>query len=124
MSLRYETVYRVKINDNLGDPGFWNTRFQDLDLRMNSSEVQFSKIDAAVQEIISLGIARIDNTYQPLLNALQAQATAAQAQVDAVVLDVTTLESTTTTQLGALVTEAQSFVTTLEALGDIDGGTF
>jgi hypothetical protein len=71
MPSRYEPAYKVKRNDNLGDPDFWNKRFQDIDLRLAARELDGERIADAVTQLTSLALQRLNDTFLPLI--LEAQ---------------------------------------------------
>lgn len=73
MAPRYQQHYRIKIGDNLGSPDFWNPRFQDIDLRLVQVEGLNIRADVAVQQIIQLGIDRINATFDPLIAEAQSK---------------------------------------------------
>ena len=60
--------YKVRRADNLGDPDFWNKRFEDLDLRLAAAEQTGGKIDGAVAEIQSVALQRLNDTLTPIIN--------------------------------------------------------
>jgi hypothetical protein len=121
---RYSSLYVVKPGDNLGSASYWNPRFQDLDLRLNEVESFTSNIDDAAQQVIDAGIYRIDNTFQPALNALIAEIGTLSGSVaelqDTVIAD----QNNITVQLNALLSTAEGLVAELESLATIDGGAF
>lgn len=124
MTLRYETTYKLKPGDDLGDPIFWNSRLQDIDLRLNAAEGQFAKFDAGSQSIIDAGINRINTTLQPIITAAQNQVNDLAGQVASLQAQVLTDQGNLTAQLNSLLAQAQTLVANLESLGSIDGGTF
>lgn len=124
MTLRYDTFYKIKVGNNLGDPNFWNPILEDIDLRLNAAELQYAKFDSAAQSIIAAGIDRINNTLQPLINAQVTAVNNLAAQVAALNDSINSESGSTTAQLNALLAEAEAAVANLESLGVIDGGTF
>lgn len=70
MSRRIE-FYKVVKNDNLADPDYWNKRFEDIDLRLAAREDDADAINDAVNELESVGLARLNDTFTPLI--LEAQ---------------------------------------------------
>lgn len=124
MSLNFERFYKVKPNDDLGSSTFWNSRFQDIDLRLNAAESQFDKFDTASQAVIDAGILRINTTFQPLLDSLITQTNTTTAAVVALQNTVITDQDSITVQLNALLSQAQALVANLQSLGTIEGGTF
>jgi hypothetical protein len=122
--LRYQTTYIVKVNDDLGAPSYWNLRFQDIDIRLNSVETFAAASGAAAQEVIDAGIARIDNTLQPAINAALAEVATLTTSVNNLQGAVLTNENNALDALNALLTEANGIIANLESLGIVSGGTF
>jgi len=98
---RFE-FYRVKRGDNLADPGFWNGRFQDLDLRIHQNELYGKEISGAVDQITAAALARLNDTFTPAIIEVQHK-----------LADATTLTAEIRTLLEGLQNEQA-----------IDGGTF
>jgi hypothetical protein len=67
MSRRFETQYKTKRLDNLGDPEWHDRRWQDIDLRMHAREIDASKIDDAVDRMESVALARLNDTFSPII---------------------------------------------------------
>lgn len=67
MSRRFETNYRLKSGDNLGDPEFWNRRFEDLDRRVDSNETALDSVDAVADRIEATALQRLDLQITPLV---------------------------------------------------------
>jgi hypothetical protein len=65
---RFDEFYKVRQKANLGDPEFWNVRFQDLDLRLAARELDGGKIDGAVDTMISVALARLNDTFTPVVS--------------------------------------------------------
>src|SRR5262245_37138650 len=124
MALRFDHHYKIKQGDDLGDPLFWNTRLQDIDLRINALEAGYTKIATAPQELIGLGLDRINNTFQPLLNDLTNTVTSLQMQVTTLTDELNAESGTVTEQLNSIIAQASDLLAELEGLGTIDGGTF
>lgn len=66
MARRFDR-YRVKTRDNLGDPEFWNPRFEDIDLRLHASEEALKDIDAVADRVEGTAISRINEVVTPLV---------------------------------------------------------
>jgi hypothetical protein len=64
---RFEAFYKVLRGKNLGDPEFWNPRFEDLDLRLHARELDATRIDSAVDELIAVALQRLNDTFTPLI---------------------------------------------------------
>jgi hypothetical protein len=64
---RFEAFYKVLRGKNLGDPEFWNQRFEDLDLRLHARELDSTRIDSAVDELIAVALQRLNDTFTPLI---------------------------------------------------------
>lgn len=65
-SRRFEELYRVKARDDLGDPEFWNRRFNDIDLRVSQNEQALADLDAVADRVEGAALDRIDNVITPL----------------------------------------------------------
>ncbi|KRQ99282.1 hypothetical protein [Bradyrhizobium valentinum] len=63
---RYD-AYRIERNDNLAAPEFWNTRFQDIDLRLATRENDAERIDNAVDDLERVALQRLNDTFTPLI---------------------------------------------------------
>lgn len=124
MAFRFNTVYIVKINDDLGSATYWNTRFQDIDLRLNAVEIYAATINNAVDEITTLGIARINSDIQPAVNAIQANIATLATSVTSLQNTVISDQNNITSQLSALLVTAQTLIANLESLGTVADGTF
>lgn len=61
--------YRVARRDNLGDPDFWNRRFEDLDIRLHARELDGAKIDGAVDALTAVALQRLDDTFTPVVES-------------------------------------------------------
>jgi flagellar hook-basal body complex protein FliE len=122
--LNFARVYEVAAGDDLGSSTFWNQRFQDIDLRLNAVEAFTNVANDASDQIINAGIARINTSFQPLLNSLIVQVNETTTAVAALEATVVTDQNSVTAQLTALLAAAQGLVTNLEGLGTVDGGTF
>jgi hypothetical protein len=68
MARRFEEFYQIKKGDNLGDPEFWNRKLEDLDLRLAARELDGAAIAAAVEQLISVGLSRINDTFTPVID--------------------------------------------------------
>ncbi|PYF05042.1 hypothetical protein BJ122_102268 [Rhodopseudomonas faecalis] len=81
---RFDQLYRVWRGDNLGSAEFWNVRLKDIDIRLDARERDAEKIDRAAQELIAIGIQRVNVTFNPLIQqSQQAMADATQLLHDA-----------------------------------------
>lgn len=67
MAKRFEGYYKTNRLDNLGDPDWHNRRWQDIDLRMHSREIDATKIDDAVDRMEAIALARLNDTFSPLI---------------------------------------------------------
>jgi hypothetical protein len=70
MARRYDTVYRVKPRDNLGDPDYWNRRFEDLDRRVSSNEDGLDAIGGLTTYVEGLALNRLDLVLAPALDKI------------------------------------------------------
>lgn len=103
--------YRIKRGDNLGDPETWNTRFEDVDLRLAAREQDATKIDNAVDQLTQVALDRLNETFTPLINELQQQLQDVGAAFVATSADERTIATGAQTFLLTPETRAQ-FVTT------------
>jgi hypothetical protein len=124
VSFRYASTYVINVGTNLGDPNTWNVRFQDLDLRLNSAESQFSKFDAAVAGLTASGISRLNDNISPLLTAIQANINILDTQANNLNTNIPALEAQLTDQLNTLIASAEATIAQLAALTVVDGGSF
>ncbi len=72
MARRFDS-YAIKRGDNLGDPGFWNRRLEDLDLRLHARELDGDKIDGAVDQLTAVALQRLNDTFTPVINSALTQ---------------------------------------------------
>ncbi|MHC2250033.1 pyocin knob domain-containing protein [Bradyrhizobium elkanii] len=70
MARRYDQYYRVKPRDNLGDPEYWNRRFDDIDRRVSSNEEELDAIDGLTAYIEGLALNRLDLVLAPALDKI------------------------------------------------------
>ncbi|WP_316200897.1 MULTISPECIES: tail fiber domain-containing protein [unclassified Bradyrhizobium] len=70
MARRYDQFYRVKARDNLGDPEYWNQRFEDLDRRINSNEDGLAAIGGLTAYVEGLALNRLDLVLAPALDKI------------------------------------------------------
>lgn len=124
MSLQFESLYVVVVGDNLGDPGFWNLRFENIDVRLNAVEGFTNTANEAATEIINAGITQINEVFTPLLQSLVTQVDDMETTVSGLEQTVISDQNSVTEQLQSLLTQAEGLVSDLESLGVVDGGTF
>lgn len=122
--LRFDLAYKVQIGDDLGSPTYWNSRWQDIDVRVNACESFTGSIDQAISDVIAQGLNRIDTTLVPIINTLVDQVNSLTAEVDNLENTVVSDQQSVTQQLQALLTQAQGIVNNLQTLGAVQGGTF
>src|SRR5262249_42178822 len=67
MARRFETQYKTKRNDNLGDPEWHNRRWDDIDRRMHARELDATKIDDAVDDLEAAALARLNDQLTPII---------------------------------------------------------
>ncbi|MGJ4953024.1 tail fiber domain-containing protein [Bradyrhizobium sp. HKCCYLS20291] len=70
MARRYDQFYRVKARDNLGDPEYWNQRFEDIDRRINSNEDGLAAIGGLTSYVEGLALNRLDLVLAPALDKI------------------------------------------------------
>jgi len=63
--------YQIRVGDDLGDPDYWNRRFEDVDLRLHGQELIEKDWLSAVRELQENGLRRIDEAVSPLIAQLQ-----------------------------------------------------
>jgi hypothetical protein len=104
MARRFDQIYRVKPRDNLGDPEYWNRRFEDLDRRVSSNEAGLEEISGLTGYVEGLALNRLNLILEPALDkiALVSEEGFLLAHSDSVV----TLD-TATTQVFAIPNEAE-----------------
>ena len=73
--MRRIDFYRVKRRDNLGDPEFWNPRFEDIDLRLAEAESAMRVIDETAARAESAALSRINDVLTPLAAEAQERLT-------------------------------------------------
>ena len=127
----YDSLYKVSNGDDLGSATYWNGRFQDLDLRLNTVEGYSQDITDAINSVTQLGLERVNLTIDPFITTLIDQINALSAQIAGLSTQVTSLENqvitdqnSVTNQLNALLAQAQAEVNNLQSLGAISDGTF
>lgn len=69
--MRRLDFYSVRVGDDLGDPDFWNRKFEDVDLRLHGQEEIEKDWRSAVRELQESGLKRIDEAVTPLLEQLE-----------------------------------------------------
>jgi hypothetical protein len=67
MSRRFETIYRVKRRDNLGDPEYWNNRLEDIDRRVDANETALTNLDEVAARVEGAAFDRINNVITPIV---------------------------------------------------------
>jgi hypothetical protein len=70
MARRYDQYYRVKPRDNLGDPDYWNRRFEDIDRRVSSNEDGLDSIGGLTSYVEGLALNRLDLVLAPALDKI------------------------------------------------------
>jgi uncharacterized iron-regulated protein len=124
MALRFNSTYKVNINDDLGSTTYWNVRFQDIDVRLNAVESYTATINSIADQVAAQGIARINATVQPFMDGLVAQLNALTTTVASLQNSVLVDQGNLTDQLNTLLAEGQTLIDNLESLGTISDGTF
>ncbi|SCB41220.1 hypothetical protein [Rhizobium lusitanum] len=69
--MRRLNQYQIRVGDDLGDPDYWNRRFEDVDLRLHGQEEIEKDWRSAVRELQENGLRRIDEAVSPLIAQLQ-----------------------------------------------------
>ncbi|WP_316207390.1 tail fiber domain-containing protein [Bradyrhizobium sp. SZCCHNR3118] len=70
MARRFDQNYRVKPRDNLGDPEYWNRRFEDIDRRISSNEDGLDSIGGLTAYVEGLALNRLDLVLAPALDKI------------------------------------------------------
>ncbi|SHH06484.1 hypothetical protein [Bradyrhizobium erythrophlei] len=70
MARRFDQYYQVKSRDNLGDPDYWNRRFDDIDRRISSNEDGLSAIGGLTTYIEGLALDRLNLVLAPALDKI------------------------------------------------------
>lgn len=73
MARLFESFYRVKRRDNLGEPDYWNSRFSDLDRRLDAAENATAEIDELTARLEGIALDRINVAITPLVQETQTQ---------------------------------------------------
>ncbi len=85
-------AYRIKRKDNLSVPDFWNNRFQDIDNRINAREQDAQNFAEIVNTLESIALARLNDTFTPLIVEAQQRLNNLGASFSAESLDTKTVE--------------------------------
>lgn len=75
MARRFETAYRVKRGHDLGEPDYWNRRFEDIDRRVAKNEDDLENIDEVADRVEGVALDRINNVLTPLVAQTKAKLT-------------------------------------------------
>jgi hypothetical protein len=70
MVRRFDQFYRVKPRDNLGDPDYWNRRFDDMDRRISSNEDGIDTVNGLSGYVEGLALNRLNEVLQPALDKI------------------------------------------------------
>lgn len=70
MARRFDQYYQVKPRDNLGDPEYWNRRFDDIDRRVSSNEDGLDAIGGLTAYVEGLALDRLDLVLAPALDKI------------------------------------------------------
>jgi hypothetical protein len=65
--MRRIEAYRVKNRDNIGDPEFWNRRFEELDNRLHKHDQDLADVNAIGDRVEGAALDRINNVVTPLV---------------------------------------------------------
>jgi hypothetical protein len=89
--MRRLEFYKVKRGANLADPEFWNTRLEDLDLRIHQIELYGTRLSDTIDQITAAALARLNDTFTPAIIEVQhklADATALTDQIHALLDEI------------------------------------
>src|SRR4051794_34380169 len=70
MARRFETFYRVKPRDNLGDPEYWNRRLDDIDRRVYGTETAVEDIGGLTAHVEGIALDRLNLILAPALTKI------------------------------------------------------
>lgn len=124
MSFRFATVYQVNNGDDLGSATYWNTRFQDIDIRLNAVEAYSTTIQDTVTQVSDDALARVNDIVDPYITSLEDQINTLSASVTALQSSVVADQNNVNSQLSALLVQGQALVDNLSNLGAVSDGTF
>lgn len=85
--------YEIVKGMNLGDPKVWNDRFEDLDMRLAGREADAATLLAAIDQLNDLGLARLNETFLPLIIEAQNRLNSLGASFNAESLSQITIAS-------------------------------
>lgn len=68
-------VYETRTGHNLGDPAHWNSRFEDVDIRFHALETNYGQIEQVAQEVLALGLQRLNDDLTPIIEEAYARLT-------------------------------------------------
>lgn len=132
--MRRLAAYEIRRGDNLADPSLWNGRFDDLDLRIHSLELATTVAEDAAQEVISVGLQRLNETFGPLIQQSTQSVQNAAALLAQTQTEVQTTIGNANTAFTAAIAEANADLVAfiadaneqiaLALAGGIDDGTF
>src|SRR5579871_1605908 len=71
--MRRIAFYLIRKGDNLARADFWNPRFTDIDLRLAAVEDYGTTIDNAIGALTTLALARLNDTFTPLIIEAQSR---------------------------------------------------
>lgn len=101
--MRRIDFYKIRQNDILNRADFWNPRFEDLDLRLAAVEDYGLTINSAIGALTALALARLNDTFTPLVIEAQSRLNSLGASFSAESLSSLTIGTGTKT---AVLTEA------------------
>jgi hypothetical protein len=64
---RFETLYRIKSNDDLGSLDWHDRRWDDIDRRTDALETKLESVDEVAQRVEGVALDRINNVVTPLV---------------------------------------------------------
>src|SRR5262245_12010408 len=67
MARRFLQAYKTKRGDNLGDPEWHDRRWEDVDRRLHARELDSTAIETAVTNLEAQALARLNDTFTPLI---------------------------------------------------------
>lgn len=127
-------AYEIKRGDNLADPSFWNRRFEDVDLRIHALEAAATAVEDAAQEVIAVGLQRLNETFGPLIQQSTQSVQDAAALLAQTQTEVQTTIGNANTTFAAAIAEANADLVAfiadaneqiaLALAGGIDDGMF
>jgi hypothetical protein len=121
--MRKIDAYKVKTGANLASSKFWNAILEDIDLRVHARELDAEAINKAADELIAVGVARVNQTFNPLITQSTQAMQAAISLLNAAQQQVADTIERVNGELQDFLVQTASQVNAILA-GGFDAGTF